>query len=143
MKIIKSSKFIPKLFSLALIFLLSFSQNIYANEESLLNNQINCETSFINNISTEKLSNGDCVITVISSDTSLTDNTLNISTFSASKTITRTKTTYYKNSSGSVLWSVSIKATFTYNGNTSKCTSCSHNATAPAKSWSIKKLYFF
>lgn len=36
------------------------------------------------------------------------------------------------------MWSVSIKATFTYNGSTSKCTSCSHSTTAPGKTWSIK-----
>ncbi|MFQ9514450.1 MAG: hypothetical protein ACLRZ9_01345 [Eubacterium sp.] len=61
-----------------------------------------------------------------------------ISTFPTNKTITKTKTTYYKNSNGTVLWSVSIKATFTYNGSTSKCTSYSHSTIAPAKTWSIK-----
>lgn len=51
--------------------------------------------------------------------------------------ITKTKTTYYKNSSGTVLWSVSITATFSYDGSTSKCTSCSHSTTAPSPNWSI------
>ena len=50
----------------------------------------------------------------------------------ASHNITKTKTTYMRNSSGTVLWSVSITATFTYDGTTSRCISCSPSATAPA-----------
>ena len=59
------------------------------------------------------------------------------SVFAATQYITKTKTTYYKNSSGTVLWSVSITATFSYDGSTSKCTSCSHSTTAPGTYWSI------
>ena len=59
-------------------------------------------------------------------------------TASTTKTITKTKTSYYTNSNGVVLWSVSVTGTFSYNGSTSKCTSCSHKATAPGASWSIK-----
>lgn len=59
-------------------------------------------------------------------------------TASATKTITRTKTSYYKNNNGVVLWSVAVTGTFSYNGSTSKCTSCSHKATAIATAWSIK-----
>ena len=55
-------------------------------------------------------------------------------------TIEHLETAYYKNKSGAVLWSVSIKATFSYNGTSSKCISCSPSASAPAKSWSIKSL---
>lgn len=58
----------------------------------------------------------------------------------AAKSVTKTKTSYYRAKDGSLLWSVSIKATFTYDGNTSKCTSCSHSASAPAKTWSIKSV---
>lgn len=58
----------------------------------------------------------------------------------AAKSITKTKTSYYRAKDRSLLWSVSIKATFTYDGNTSKCTSCSHSASAPAKTWSIKSV---
>lgn len=63
-----------------------------------------------------------------------------ISTFSTAKTITKTKTTSYKNKSGATLWSVSIRATFTYNGSTSRCTSYSHSTTCPAKTWKIKSV---
>ena len=81
----------------------------------------------------EYLDNGDYIETII------TDDTLDsgISLY-ATNTITKTKTKYYKNSSGTVLWSVSIKATFSYNGSTSTCTSCSHSTTSPGASWYIK-----
>lgn len=61
----------------------------------------------------------------------------NCSILSATKTTTKTKTTYYKNSSGVVLWSVSITGTFSYDGNSSTCTSCSHSTTSPGTRWSI------
>lgn len=92
----------------------------------------------IQSISTEFLDTGDYIETIISSELPLSFDSSNVPTLATSKTITKTKTTYYKNASGSVMWSVSIKATFTYNGSTSKCTSCSHSTTAPGKTWSIK-----
>lgn len=137
MRIIKLLKITLSLFSLSLTSLLYFNQPIYANAEFLPTTQ---PTSIIftpNNSSIEMLKNGYYIETVISSDTLLSENVFNISRFYTSKTITKTKTTYYKNSSGSILWSVSIKATFSYNGRSSKCTSCSHSTTAPGKSWSI------
>lgn len=63
-----------------------------------------------------------------------------VSLLSTTKTITKTKITKYKNKYGTLLWSVSIRATFTYNGNTAKCTSCSHSTTCPAKTWKIKSV---
>lgn len=81
----------------------------------------------------EYLENGDYIETVI------TDDNLNSSiSLYATNTITKTKTTYFKSSSGAVLWSVAIKATFSYNGSTSTCTSCSHSTTSPGASWFIK-----
>lgn len=77
--------------------------------------------------SIEYLDNGDRIETVISykapDKSSVTVN---------SSTKTATKTKYYKNSNGAVLWSVSIKGTFSYNVSSSKCTSCSHSTTAPS-----------
>lgn len=88
----------------------------------------------------EHLDNGDYIETVIN-DAGMK---AALSLQSADKQITKTKTAYYKNKSGAVLWSVSIKATFkatfSYNGTSSKCISCSPSASAPAKSWSIKSL---
>lgn len=123
------------LFSLALITLLGFNNATYAKDNFSLDNEAKTITYTVEGTSIETLDNGDYIETVISSEPSLLNN---ISALSTSKTITKTKTTYYKNSSGSIMWSVSIKATFTYNGSTSKCTSCSHSTTAPSKSWSIK-----
>lgn len=57
--------------------------------------------------------------------------------YQANKSVTKTKTTYYKDSKGTVKWSVSIKATFTYNGKSATCISCSHSTTH-AKDWTIK-----
>lgn len=45
-----------------------------------------------------------------------------------------------RDSSGVVLWSVSITATFAYDGTTSRCISCSPSANAPATTWSIKSI---
>lgn len=67
-------------------------------------------------------------------------NSSNISISSTTKSVTKTKTTYYKNKNGDILWSVSITATFTYDGNTSKCISCSHSTTCPSSTWTIKSV---
>lgn len=53
---------------------------------------------------------------------------------------TKTKTTQLKNSSGTVLWSVSITATFYYNGTIAQCTTCTPSAKAYASTWSIKSV---
>ncbi|MCH5300490.1 MAG: hypothetical protein J1E56_04150 [Ruminococcus sp.] len=87
-------------------------------------------------IEIEYLENGDYIETVISNETN--DNAT--CPLATTKTITKSKTKYYKNSAGTVLWSVTIKGTFTYDGSTSKCTSCSHSASAPASNWSIKSI---
>lgn len=62
------------------------------------------------------------------------------STSSTAKTISKSKTAYVKNSSGTVLWYVTIIASFTYDGTTSKCTSCSGSASAPSSAWSISSI---
>lgn len=54
--------------------------------------------------------------------------------------VTKAKTTQYKNSAGTVLWSVSIKATFSYDGTTSKCTSCTPSASSSDSSWTINSV---
>ena len=60
-----------------------------------------------------------------------------VSMLSTTQTKTAKKTTSYKNSSGTVLWSITIKATFSYDGKTSKCTSCSHSTNVSASGWTI------
>ncbi len=53
---------------------------------------------------------------------------------------TKTKTTRMKDSSGNVLWTVSITATFTYDGTRATCTSCTPSAKSYASSWTIKSV---
>ena len=87
------------------------------------------------------LENGDYLETTITTVSLPATSTIKFAAAkAAAKTITKTKTSTYKNKSGTVLWSASIKATFTYNGTTSHCTSCSHSASAPAKTWTIKSI---
>lgn len=81
------------------------------------------------------LENGDYLETIITGTPAFSNN---ISYLSSSKSITKTKTSKYKSKNGLTLWSVSIKATFTYNGRTSKCTSYSHSTTCPSSAWEIK-----
>lgn len=56
---------------------------------------------------------------------------------SSSSSISGRKTTSYKNSSGKILWSVSVTATFTYNGKTAVCTASSVSTSISDSSWSI------
>ena len=58
--------------------------------------------------------------------------------FAMDKTITKTKTSSYKSANGTVLWPVSVTATFSYNGTSSKCLSCSDKAVSYNTTWFIK-----
>ncbi len=71
-------------------------------------------------------------------ETTITEKTsfLPIAKVRSSKSKTATKTTNVKDSSGNVLWSLSITGTFSYNGSSSQCTSCSHNASSNSE-WTI------
>lgn len=140
MKKTKLLKIITLLLTITLISVSGSNLTTYAQDTVSSDNLISPIIPVGNTISTEieLLDNGDYIETVISTDESLADSILNVSTLATTKTITKTKTSYYKNAAGSVMWSVSIKGTFTYNGSTSKCTKCSHSTTAPGKSWSIK-----
>ena len=86
-------------------------------------------------MSTAVEENGYYIETII---TDATPNNQTIFMYAASNSTTKTKTTYIKDANGNILWYVSITATFTYDGNTSQCTSCSHNAISIASSWEIK-----
>ena len=50
---------------------------------------------------------------------------------------TATKTSTIKDSNGAILWSLSVTGTFSYDGNTARCTSCSHQASA-GSGWTIQ-----
>ena len=90
--------------------------------------------------SLEYTEDGYIIETVISDIPDNNTLTPTVSTSSTSKTISKSKTTYVKNSSGAVLWYVKVNASFTYDGTTSKCTSCSGSASAPASAWSISSI---
>lgn len=48
-----------------------------------------------------------------------------------------TKTVNYRNAAGTIVWSVSVHGNFTYNGNTSSCTSSTVSTTCPSNVWKI------
>lgn len=47
------------------------------------------------------------------------------------------KTNTYKSSSGKIIWSVTVKGSFTFNGKTSSCTSSSVTTSCPGAGWKI------
>lgn len=51
------------------------------------------------------------------------------------------KTTYCKNANGTVLWSVTVTARFSYNGATATCISSSISTTIKDSSWKISNKY--
>lgn len=57
--------------------------------------------------------------------------------FARSSTTSGKKTSNYKDSSGVVLWSVTVSGTFTYNGSSATCTSSSISTTCPSSNWKL------
>ena len=55
----------------------------------------------------------------------------------SSNSVTKTKTSYYKNSKGTVLWYVRVTGRFTYGNGTAKCTSSSVSAASNSSAWKI------
>jgi hypothetical protein len=53
------------------------------------------------------------------------------------KTKTGSKTNKYKDSNGTVLYTLTVSGVFTYTGSSSTCTSSSTNATAPTTDWTV------
>lgn len=60
-----------------------------------------------------------------------------IATYSSSKTRTGSKTKTYYSSDDKKLWSITVTGTFTYNGSSSKCTSCSGTKSTYSDSWKV------
>lgn len=60
----------------------------------------------------------------------------NTSTYSTN-TITKTKTNKYKNSKGTVLYTVSVTGTFKYTGTSSTCTNATVKATSSVNDWKV------
>ena len=124
----KKIKLFLILFLLLSLICVNNITNSYADEFYSENENYDIVTTISSNISFNTIS-----INALNSSKILSGN-------SSAKTITKTKTSKIYAKDGTLLWSISIKASFTYNGTTSKCTSCSHSASAPAKSWKIKSV---
>lgn len=75
----------------------------------------------------EYLENGDYIRTTIS----WVEN-------STRSTKTAEKTKEHVSANGNILWTVTVRGTFYYNGSTSSCTAVSHSTTAPSSYWTIK-----
>lgn len=79
----------------------------------------------------EYLDDGSYFETVITTESNSGMTTL------SSKSVTKTKTSYYKNSNGTILWYVKVTGTFTYGNGSSKCTSSSVTAESKSGAWKI------
>ena len=79
----------------------------------------------------EYLDDGSYFETVITTESNSGMTTL------SSKSVTKTKTSYYKNSNGTIVWYVKVTGTFTYGNGSSKCTSSSVTAESKSGAWKI------
>ena len=79
----------------------------------------------------EYLDDGSYFETVITTESNSGMTTL------SSKSVTKTKTSYYKNSNRTILWYVKVTGTFTYGNGSSKCTSSSVTAESKSGAWKI------
>lgn len=85
----------------------------------------------IESLEIEYLDDGSYFETVITTESNSGMTTL------SSKSVTKTKTSYYKNSNGTILWYVKVTGTFTYGNGSSKCTSSSVTAESKSGAWKI------
>lgn len=84
-------------------------------------------TSALDYTEIEYLENGCYIITTIKEE----------NTLRSTKTKTGTKTKNFYNDNNQVMWSVSVRGTFTYTGSSSKCTSSTVSTTCPGSTWKI------
>lgn len=82
----------------------------------------------------EHLDDGSCYVTIIEDVPSS-----GVQPFST-KTETKSKTTYYKNASGAVMWYVKVTGTFTYGDGTSKCISATPSAASQNANWKVSSI---
>ncbi len=110
------------LFSILAIFVVALSISVTAHAENT-------------QIVTNSTCNG-----AYYTETIITDAPCNssISLLGSVQSISKTKTTYIKDSNGNTVWYVSLTATFLYDGNMAQCISCSSDAGVYHSSWSIK-----
>lgn len=77
--------------------------------------------------------------TVIKDEPTVSSNTIknDIMRKSSSKTATKSKTTYCKNSSGNVMWYVKVTGTFTCGNGSARCTKSTCTAKSNNKTWKV------
>lgn len=111
-----------RIISIVLVFCLALSPiNVFAESASQQTN-------------VEYLDDGSYFETVIEDD--LSDFNA-VTTTASTTTITKSKTTYYKNASGSTMWYVKVTGTFKYDGKTSSCTKATVTAESKNSSWKV------
>ena len=54
------------------------------------------------------------------------------------KAVTKSKTTYYRNRKGKIMWYIKVTGTFIYDGKSAKCIKSTINAKSKTKAWKIK-----
>lgn len=86
------------------------------------------------NTSIEYLDDGSYFLTIIQDELSNTDAIVRAS---AKTTTTKSKTTYYKNSSGTTMWYVKVTGTFTYGAGTSTCKKATVTAESKNSAWTV------
>lgn len=111
---------------ISIVIMLFVAQPIYAADAS--------GSSTVESSSIEWLDDGSYYLTVIEDVPSE-----GIVPFAA-KTVTKSKTAYYKNSKGVTLWQVKVTGTFTYGNGTAKCTKATPSAVAKATTWRVSNI---
>lgn len=91
-------------------------------------------------VSIEYFDNGDTFEVYLSDPEDITLTSLLPDSIKSTNFITKTKTGYFKNASGGILWTVSIQGTFWYNGTTSECTSYVPSAKSYSTYWTINSV---
>lgn len=88
----------------------------------------------IDSVTINNLGNDYYVVTVIE------DTTDNAVCPMSTKTVTKSKTTYIKDSSGTTLWYVRVTGTFSYGNGTAKCIKATPSSASKHKSWKVSNV---
>lgn len=91
-------------------------------------------------ISLNLISDGEYYLTVIENVDLPKERLCGFPVLASQQTATKSKTTYYKNSSGETLWYVRVTGTFTYGNGFSKCISFTPSAESNNSAWKISNV---
>lgn len=99
---------------------------------SFMPTQISAKVETNEKVTIEYLENGNYVETIITEE-----NTTNTMMGRATSSKTGSKTEFYRNGDGEVMWTIAVRASFTYNGSTATCTQSSVITTCPSNMWKV------